>query len=819
MKKLPLLSLLLLMTALAYANPVLDSLWNVWQSPSAPDSSRLNAIHSYAWDKYIYTQPESTFYFAQLEYDYAESVGDTIWMSRALNTQGVSMDRLGEYTESIDLHLKSLALKEQLGVPEDIAASLNNLGKVHRKLGEYVETIAYFSQSLEIKEQIGDPNGLFSALLNMGLIYSDQGNNEESLPYYLKSLKIAEELGDQRKLALVQIHLGTYHGQKGEYDEAYQYFEKSLKINEELGDVYSVAGITFNLGFLFSEKGDHQKALDFFRQSLEVRQEIGDREGIAASLSTIGMSHRALGDFPKAISYGNQALAIAQEMGAVRLIKDASEDLFKVYKETGDYQKALSMYELSITMRDSVLKEDNQRALIEQEYKYQYEKQKALDQLENEKQLLVEQAKQQRQQLLSIVIGCGLLLSLIFAWILYRRLVQSKQQAKMIEEQKQRAEQSEKYKEQFLANMSHEIRTPMHAISGMVKILKRNKHLSEQEKFLKAMHVSSDNLTILLDDILDLSKIEAGKIELEQIPFQPAKVLAGVWQLLTYKAEEKGLQLLLNIDPEVPKWVIGDPNRLSQILTNLAGNALKFTEKGSVRIQLTRKDEFLLFEVHDTGIGIPKEKQYSIFEAFEQAEGSTTRNFGGTGLGLNISRQLVELQKGNIWVESEMGLGSTFFVSLPLIFASEDDRQNSHISDEELKNMAHALKGMNILIAEDNTFNQMIVQDDLNYYVPDISFDIVEDGNLAMEKAKSGAYDLILMDVQMPIMDGYEATIGIREWEKEQKKSPIPIIAMTASVLKTEINLCFEAGMDNYIPKPYQIQDLIIKINQAYSKK
>jgi CheY-like chemotaxis protein len=255
---------------------------------------------------------------------------------------------------------------------------------------------------------------------------------------------------------------------------------------------------------------------------------------------------------------------------------------------------------------------------------------------------------------------------------------------------------------------------------------------------------------------------------------------------------------------------MGDPTRLNQILINLVGNAIKFTEQGAVDVSLYIENHQLVYKVKDTGIGIPKQAQASIFGAFEQAKDSTTRFYGGTGLGLSISQQLVELQDGRIWVESTEGNGSTFYVALDLIAADPTAESAYLVSKEELKTMAGSLEGIRILIAEDNPFNQMIAQDDLSYFIQGVSITIVANGVLAVEQFKTGRFDLILMDVQMPEMNGFEATKKIREIEKEEGgKSNITIIAMTASLLKTEIESCYAAGMDNYIPKPYTLEELI----------
>ena len=412
-----------------------------------------------------------------------------------------------------------------------------------------------------------------------------------------------------------------------------------------------------------------------------------------------------------------------------------------------------------------------------------------------------------------------LLISLLAIGIFNRLKITRKQKA-IIEEQKKKVEQSEKYKEQFLANMSHEIRTPMHAISGMVKILERNKHYPEQKNYLNAMQTSSDNLIVILNDVLDMSKIEAGKLDIESIPVQPRLIIENVIQILRFKAEEKGLLINSKIEEDVPDLIMGDPTRLNQILINLVGNAIKFTDKGNVTISLSIKENKLRFKIKDTGVGIQEDRIHKIFGAFEQAKDSISRHYGGTGLGLSISQQLTELQHGKIWVESIEGVGSEFFVELPLVVAASNATAKGLITQDHLETMAASLTGSRILLVEDYAFNQMIAQDDLQHYIEDVKIDTVENGQLAVEKFQDNDYDLILMDVQMPIMNGFEATQKIREIEKSSGKGiSIPIIAMTASLLKTEIDNCYSAGMDNYIPKPYKKEELIGPIYEELKKK
>ena len=316
-----------------------------------------------------------------------------------------------------------------------------------------------------------------------------------------------------------------------------------------------------------------------------------------------------------------------------------------------------------------------------------------------------------------------------------------------------------------------------------------------------------------------MSKIEAGKISIEDLPMSPKDVAEKVINLLKYRADEKGVNLNFSLGENIPDIVLGDPTRLNQILTNLIGNAIKFTDDGEVHLELTSSEDEIIYKVTDTGIGIPKNKLPYIFNTFEQSDKSINRRFGGTGLGLSISKKLSELMGGTIEVHSQEAVGSTFTLKLPKKLITSN-KATSLPSQIRLEEMANALTGVRILIAEDNAFNQMIAQDDLNFYIKGVEIDVVENGALALEKYKSSNYQIVLMDAQMPEMDGMQATQKIREFEMVEKDGHrTPIVAMTASLLRTEIDQFLGAGMDNYIPKPYTLDELIGTIHYEVVEK
>jgi signal transduction histidine kinase/ligand-binding sensor domain-containing protein/HPt (histidine-containing phosphotransfer) domain-containing protein/FixJ family two-component response regulator len=388
---------------------------------------------------------------------------------------------------------------------------------------------------------------------------------------------------------------------------------------------------------------------------------------------------------------------------------------------------------------------------------------------------------------------------------------------------KDRAEQSEKFKQQFLANMSHEIRTPMNAVSGMTDLLIGKEPRVDQKDYLHAIRKSSDNLLHIINDILDLSKIEAGKIELENIDFSLRECVDQVHKTLQFKANEKGISLAVDFPEGIHDICLGDPVRLNQILMNLTGNAIKFTPRGIVKISVRNLQHeagadqdlnHIHFAVEDTGIGIPHDKMDSVFGTFNQAHTTDNRKFGGSGLGLSISKELVELMGGKIEVKSEEGVGTVFSFALALPKGSKE-RLAQRIMEEE-ENDGYVLDGLKILLADDNEYNRIVATDTLKS-VSRVSIDEAVNGEEVIRLLEKNDYDVILMDVQMPVMSGFTASRHIRDHFTRPKKD-IPIIAFTASVLKTDLDKCTEAGMNAYVPKPFKAAHLIATIARVTGK-
>lgn len=374
------------------------------------------------------------------------------------------------------------------------------------------------------------------------------------------------------------------------------------------------------------------------------------------------------------------------------------------------------------------------------------------------------------------------------------------------------AEEAALAKQQFLSNMSHEIRTPMNAVIGMTHLLLHEDPKQEQLENLKTLKFSSENLLSLINDILDYSKIELGKIILEQTDFNLPELMNSIKQTHSLQAEEHCLNFEVLVDPEIPEGLIGDPVRLTQIINNLVSNALKFTVKGSVVVGLSLKAQtenlvHISFTVTDTGIGIDPDLKAYIFESFTQASADTTRKFGGTGLGLAITKGLVELQGSEIFVESILGEGSKFYFDLAFKKSTKKTGYGYVTPTLEFDSLA----GYRILLAEDNEINKVVASKFMKKW--DLEIDHAGNGAEALEKVIEKEYDMVLMDLQMPKMDGYTASRAIRDLPGARFKE-LPIIALTASVLAEINRKVLDAGMNDYVSKPFNPMELYTKITQ-----
>ena len=757
-----------------------------------------------------------------------QKLGDKEGIAWAYNNLGVVYADLTNLPEALKYGLLSLEIKKELNDQGGIAASYINIGAILQKQSKYTEALKNFQMALPIMEEIGAKMWVGDLHNNIGIVLGHLGNYPEAMKSHLKALQIREPLTDKHGIAQSYNSIADIHEVQGNYDEALSNNLRSLQLWTEIGNKHGIAQSHAGVGEIYKLQGNYDKALESHLHALVLRNEMNDKHGIVESYNSIGLIYERTGNYDEALKnhllalelgepLGNKrriafcymgigevyekqgrysdsiknklhAYQVANETGSKELMRQISLSIYTTYKIMADYENALKYYEVYHNIEKETLGEESKKQLTNLSFQHNLEQKEKEAEINRLRYVELESKNQQIQQ--------------------------EKEEA---ERQRKRAEQSEHFKQMFLANMSHEIRTPMNAIAGMTNILLSGNQSKENLQYLNAIKHSSDNLLVVINDVLDISKMEAGKLNIENTAFNIEQQLYALRNIFNLKAAEKKISFVIEVAKDVPDGLVGDPHRLNQVLINLLGNAFKFTHKGKVTLSITQtsKNKYR-FAVKDSGIGIAPEKLALIFESFSQAEGDTTRQYGGTGLGLTISKQLVELMGGQIQVTSTPGKGSEFSFELILKTAKKTEVPVS--SKTKLQSIVKDLKGLRVLLAEDNRYNQIVSVEIIKKFMnaPDIT--IAETGKEVLQKLKNKDYDIILMDLHMPLMDGYEATKKIRTTFPDEKKN-IPILAVTASVVQADIDRCFAVGMNGYVSKPFSPEQLLQEIQKLRSGK
>ncbi len=755
----------------------------------------------------LYKDPENAKSLFESALGKFSAYGDSAGLAMAYMYLGSVASAMGDSLAFAAVYPKAMALSGHVKDPYLLATLYNNLGVSCFDFGRFAESAALGFRVLDLIDQHPTPamlEGKAGVLTNIGAIYTRLGDNQNARAFAQKAL-VAAEIRHQ-DMTEIRAQLAWTLFVDKEYSKALEIYETIQKTLNGPQSLNTLAATTYAMALCYRKLGNLQKALPLARKGVEVLT-IGSH----ASFGSAALLELANCEFEANIKdqalrhalLACQTFAKAKNNGGV---VESSELLAAIYKSKGNYRKALEYSELRYKYQQQIERQQSTRQLAFGEFTRDAAAEKARRDAEVQAQLI--QQRNIRYALFACLAVLALLALLLYSRYSFKQRSAEQLEAKNreVEAARARAEQSEAFKSRFLANMSHEIRTPLHGIAGFTGLLLDTSLSEKQRRWLSSIQHSTDRLGEVVNDILDLSKLEAGEIKLRQVPFSPARVAADVREALALRAENKGIDLMMNVGENVPEALLGDPTRLYQILMNLAGNAVKFTETGFVQLSITALPASangycsLLFSVKDSGIGIPADKQSTVFESFRQASDDTTARFGGTGLGLSIARELVQLYGSDIQVESVPDEGSAF--SFTLILPQTDARY----LDVEVKpaDALHFNQPLKILLADDNPLNREIAAEALHRHFDQAEITEAANGREVLEYMKRQIYDLVLMDIQMPEMSGVEATRFIRE----NISAGIPIIALTASAMPEEIENALSAGMNRHLIKPFKPQEL-----------
>ena len=625
--------------------------------------------------------------------------------------------------------------------------------------GDYEKALENALKALSISREIGETSTLARSYNNLSIIYNRLHDNDNYLKYIILTLDAAEKAGNDLVRSTALNNLAVYYQDSENYEKSLKYYLEALSIREGLGNLDELALSLINCGSIYLKMGDSEKSLKYINRAMRISLDEGNRFVEAAASSVLAEIESAGGNLQKAIEYLDRSMKIAVEMDDPDLQLRFLQVFTFLHEEAECYKEALEYYRQYSRLKDEVFTEKKNQHLAEIRADFELQ----------EKEREAEIYRLRNVELLAA---------------------------------KEAAESADKAKGDFLAMMSHEIRTPMSIILGMLQFFMETDLTPEQMDYLTKAHIASKSLLAILNDILDFSRIEAGKIEFESIPFEPAVVLREAVTVFEMDMIDKCIQLRIEHDEKIPQILLGDPLRIGQVLRNLISNAAKFTSKGSIAVtsSIISRDESSVdveFSVRDTGIGIKPEVYDSLFEPFRQAEGYITRQFGGTGLGLAICRRLVDGMGGGIRVESATDMGSTFFFRIPFLIPDQKLLKIIPSTDADLPD----LSGTQVLFVEDIDGIREIT----GRFLDQLNVEHIEavNGSEALEKVGERNFDLILMDVQMPVMDGLKATAKLRE-----REVVIPIIAMTGHAMEDQRTMCLKAGMDDFLYKPFSMREL-----------
>ncbi len=776
--------------------------------------------------------------------DLSRSLSESDQEAKALDNLGLIYQAKLDYTNAMKNYLAAMNIRNNIKDELGISCSKNNIGRLFYLQENTGNAIANLEEALIIREKNNDKAGAAETNKNLGDVYLFKKVYGKARNCYVKAMELKIETEDLTGGAAIASFLGNILSDLGDHDGALTYHEMSLDLNSSLEDMPAIGRDFNNMVQVHLSQGQYEEALEANETAFGIRSNLNQPIPLAETYKNFGVLYAKTKNKTQADKNLKASIQLLKAEGQSPKTQGIYRDIAAAYKDMGMHEQAYNMHVAYADSRDVFYNNEKDKALLELTTKYESEfeaekNQATIASLEKEQAF-----SSKMRTFLFALIGLGALLMFVL-FSSYRRKKQDNEllltkneeisrqgeeikeknlllkdtnesldnlNHKLVNEMAEREsiEQSSFARDRFLATMSHEMRTPMNIIIGLTHLLLEEEPRPDQVEHLRTLQFSANNLVVFINDVLDFSKIEAGKLTLESREFSPVDTIEDTKQRFLLPARDKNIALNYTFDESIPKCLVGDPVRLNQILTNLVSNAIKYTEEGTVEVnvqlhELKANEVTLVMNIEDTGKGMDEAEYTQMFRELSNNQSGDIFE-GYAGLGLTITKRLVDLQNGKIEVESEIGKGTKFTIYLP--FKISTNKAPVKRENRTLKSFEH-LKGYKIMVVEDNKINQLVVAKMLRK----IGVEVVtaDDGVEALEALDHAYFDLILMDIQMPNMDGYRATAEIRK-STDPRKRDVPIIALTASAFLTEKEKAKLFGMNDHVGKPFGPEDLMDKI-------
>lgn len=815
-----------LVTIPALGQVNIDSLKSVWNDPNKTDSIRLEALHQISWYGYLFSHPDSSFYFSQLQYDLANEIDNKSYMADALFIQGVSLTIRGNYLEAIGYQERSLPISKEIGDEEKMALSYNNLGINYAELGDLASSMDYFVRFLSINEKLGNEVRAAGAMVNIGNMHVGLEDYATAKEYLIRGLAKAEQIDHKRLIQNGSNGLGNVYSYNEQYDSALFYYQRCLSIAKELGDKGGQVSPLNSIGVINEKRGDYPTALDYYQSSLNLAEEVGRKTDISGANINFGMIHLAMADsaassgnktrsaemYQKALNYGTKALAIAQEIEHKAKVEEAAQLLSKVYQATAQYKEALEMYQLFISSRDSIVSEKNQREVIRQGFQYTYDKKKLTDDLMHEAEL--EKELNQRYALY-IILGT----SLLFLTIVYRAWRIRRKLSSELEISYAKLKELNEYKESMTAMINHDLRSPLTLINGYVSRILTNEDnylTTESTDDLGNLKRNAVKLIEMSEEFQELLLLKDGRLKLNFVELEMNHYLHVLVGMFSSIAEERGIALeYFSIEGE-KVLVRVDHQHFDKIVYNLLTNAIKYTEEGgSVKVKLAIADHHCELYFEDTGKGISAKHLPMVFDRYYQPKDREDGDQKGYGIGLAVVKELVELHGGEVYADSKENVGTRIKIQLPFNLDKEISKEVESPDLEKVSDVKSQFRSSsNAMVGQIEEGQSVILvvddQEEIRSYITDLIRDLgqikhASNGKEALKLLEKEQMDLIITDLMMPWLDGFEL---IKEIKKNDRLSQIPVMVISARTSEEDRLKILDQGVNNLISKPFNPEEL-----------